>query len=127
MFLSHSTGTPILTADDATVLVWLGLATQPDEYGNRQLHKRLIQTQSSHGFNRYSNGHCFETNPDAFVTIPDRILSEATIYYLGFTAEKTAQIWRSWLDMYMDFTELPEYATRYPDGISVSGKVFGTF
>ncbi|CEI62165.1 hypothetical protein FVEN_g10332 [Fusarium venenatum] len=109
MVLSPFSGRPILSATDEAVLVWLGLASAGDEYGNRQLHKRLAQPGSALGFYSCDNGHCFETNADAFITIPGRTVSEATIHFLGFTAEKTAEIWEGWVDMYLDLPRVPNW------------------
>lgn len=85
--------TPILAAADADQMIKMGLATAADEHGNRLLHKVHSQPGAKwDGYARKDRPYV-ENYPQSFATIPDQMFSEATIYYFGFTAEKTAEIW----------------------------------
>lgn len=82
---------------DETVLLRAGLVTLPDTTDNRRLHRRCIDI-----FNN-DNGDLTSSpiepvDSDSFVTIPDKLISEATLQHLGYRSEIAAHLWSRWVN-----------------------------
>lgn len=89
----------ILFPHDADDLVTTGLASPVLSDGTRRIHRRLLNRLSD-----AENSHLPLTpvsSPeaatlDAYATVPEVIISRATLSYLGFKEEVAAHIWHKW-------------------------------
>lgn len=87
----------ILAPGDSARLTDLGLVNPPTP-SNRsiQVHQRHLN-RSSDEENKYIPLNAnIESYPDAFATIPEKLISKATIEYLGFNGDKATEIWSGW-------------------------------
>lgn len=96
MTRSRSVG-DILASGDAVQLIKPGLMNSPTPpNGSIQVHQRHLN-RSSDEENKYIPLNAnIESCPDAFATIPEKLISKATIEYLGFNSDKAAEIWSGW-------------------------------
>ncbi|KAF5970493.1 hypothetical protein FBULB1_9690 [Fusarium bulbicola] len=89
----------ILAPGDAAQLINLGLVNLPSPpNGSIQIHKRRLNRTSD-----VENKHIpLDVNagsrPDAFATIPEMLISKATIEYVGFSSDKATEIWSGWVN-----------------------------
>ena len=92
----HIPSSHIFNAKDATELEASGLLTPADEKGVRKIHKRRMTDWSNIEHFHLSVDVSPETEHEAFVSVPDQIISKNTIAVVGFTDDKTEEIWYQW-------------------------------
>ncbi|KAH7233387.1 hypothetical protein BKA59DRAFT_535316 [Fusarium tricinctum] len=90
-----STSIDILAPGDAAHLMSMGLAG-PSNNGMRKVHKRRLNRSSDEENSHIPLSTNPRSRPDAFATIPDKLLSKETIVYLGFNRDKATEIWNGW-------------------------------
>ncbi|EXA46572.1 hypothetical protein FOQG_10969 [Fusarium oxysporum f. sp. raphani 54005] len=82
-----------LAPGDAAQLI--NLPNPPN--GSIQIHKRRL-TRTSDEENKHIPLYVnIESRPDAFATIPEKLISKATIEYVGFNSDKAREIWSGWI------------------------------
>ncbi|KAN0073471.1 hypothetical protein V8E54_008691 [Elaphomyces granulatus] len=90
----------VLAPDDAEDLVAIGLASPASSNGTRRVHKRRLNRSSDE-----ENSHLPLTpispgpstpDPEKYATIPDTLVSLATLKYLGYTDTTANEIWTRW-------------------------------
>jgi hypothetical protein len=90
----------VLAPADAEDLVATGLASPASSNGTRRVHKRRLNRSSDE-----ENSHLpltpvssLSSTPDfeTYVTIPETLVSLATLKYLGYTDATANQIWARW-------------------------------
>ncbi|KAF5627494.1 hypothetical protein F52700_8420 [Fusarium sp. NRRL 52700] len=87
----------ILAPGDATQLIKLGLVNLPNPHnGYIQIHKRRLNRTSDAEHRNIPLNANIESRPDAFATIPEKLISKATIEYVGFNSDKATEIWSDW-------------------------------
>ncbi|KAF5697292.1 hypothetical protein FMUND_15455 [Fusarium mundagurra] len=87
----------ILAPGDAAQLINLDLVNLPNPpNGSIQIHKRRLNRTSDAEHKHIPLSANIESRPDAFVTIPEKLISKATIEYVGFNSEKATEIWSGW-------------------------------
>lgn len=92
-----SSSTEILASVDIAELMSSGLAGPLDsERGTRKIHKRRLNRSSDEEHSGIALDASLQFQPDAFATIPDQLVSQATIEHVGFSKSTAAQIWHSW-------------------------------
>ena len=88
----------ILAPLDAAQLQNDGLLTGPDDRGTRKIHKRRLNRLSDAEYQDIP----LNVDPqsaaaqDAFATIPDQLISRATLEYVGFSDAKADALWSQW-------------------------------
>lgn len=88
----------ILGALDAAHLQNAGLLTPPNDRGTRRVHKRRLNRSSD----EENQDIPLDVHPqsaaaqDAFATIPDQLISRATLEYVGFSDAKADALWSQW-------------------------------
>jgi hypothetical protein len=86
----------ILAPGDVTQLVKLDLVHLPNPpNGSIQIHRRRLNRTSEAVHNIPLNANV-ESRPDAFATIPEKLISKATIEYVGYNSDKATEIWSGW-------------------------------
>ncbi|KAJ4328177.1 hypothetical protein N0V84_001379 [Fusarium piperis] len=90
--------TSIFAPLDAAQLIRQGLAGQPDASGKRRVHKRRLNRSSDEEHRRLPLDVSLQSQPedDIFASIPDQLISHASIEYVGFSKAKADEIWNSW-------------------------------
>ncbi|KAI8723874.1 hypothetical protein NCS52_00244200 [Fusarium sp. LHS14.1] len=93
----HISRTSILAPLDAAHLMSQGLVGPVDGSGMRKIHKRRLTR-----FSEQEYGHLpldvtiSQATSNMFVSIPDQLISQATIEYVGFSRTKANEIRSSW-------------------------------
>ncbi|KAJ4227186.1 hypothetical protein NW759_004555 [Fusarium solani] len=93
----HLSRTNILAPLDTAHLMSQGLVGPVDASGMRKIHKRRLNR-----FGEQEYGHLpldatvSQAASDMFVSIPDQLISQATLEYAGFSKTKANEIWNSW-------------------------------
>ena len=93
----HISRINMLAPLDAAHLMSQGLVGPVDASGMRKIHKRRLNR-----FSEQEYGHlpldvtASQTANVIFVSIPDQLISQATIEYVGFSKTKANEIWNSW-------------------------------
>ncbi|XDG10355.1 hypothetical protein ABKA04_009970 [Annulohypoxylon sp. FPYF3050] len=91
------TARPILSPRDEESLLASGLLTPVRRGGTRKIHKRL--------FDEWNNEHYAhlpmepfspENESTHFYTIPNHLISEATLRYLGYNTQRAYLLWERW-------------------------------
>ncbi|KAF4502693.1 hypothetical protein FAGAP_1094 [Fusarium agapanthi] len=91
--------TEILTPRDAERLINLGLVNLPTPpNGSIQVHKRRLNRSSDEENKHIPLDVNVGSRPDAFATIPEMLISKATIEYVGFNSDKATEIWSGWVN-----------------------------
>lgn len=90
--------TSILAPLDAAQLMGQGLAGLPDSSGKRKIHKRRLNRSSDEEHRRLPLDVSLQSQSadDIFASIPDQLISHASIEYVGFSKAKADEIWNSW-------------------------------
>ncbi|KAF5693025.1 hypothetical protein FDENT_2337 [Fusarium denticulatum] len=84
----------ILAPGDAARLIELDLVNLPNPpNGSIQIHKRRLNRTSDAMHKNIPLKVNIESRPDAFATIPEKLISKATIEYVGFNSDKATEIW----------------------------------
>ncbi|PNP86076.1 hypothetical protein FNYG_01132 [Fusarium nygamai] len=93
----NSSAGDILAPGDAAQLIELDLVNLPNPpNGVIQIHKRRLNRTSDAVHKNIPLNANVESRPDAFATIPEKLISKATIEYVGFNSEKATEIWSGW-------------------------------
>ncbi|KAM0350691.1 hypothetical protein ACHAPU_003183 [Fusarium lateritium] len=96
---TSSIGTEILAPGDQTHLIRTGLAGNLNiAKGTITVHKRRLNRSSDEENSNLPLNTNPRSRPDAFVTIPEQLISKATIEHLGFNSDKAAEIWNGWIN-----------------------------
>ncbi|KAF5553099.1 hypothetical protein FPHYL_8826 [Fusarium phyllophilum] len=89
----------ILAPRDAAQLIDLDLVNLPNPpNGSIQIHKRRLNRTSDAVHKNIPLNTNIESRPDAFATIPEKLISKATIEYVGFNSDKATEIWSGWVN-----------------------------
>ncbi|KAF5633929.1 uncharacterized protein FTJAE_6915 [Fusarium tjaetaba] len=89
----------ILAPGDAAQLIKLDLVNLPNPpNGSIQIHKRRLNRTSDAVHKNIPLNANVESRPDAFATIPEKLISKATIEYVGFNSDKATDIWSCWVN-----------------------------
>ncbi|KAG5743435.1 hypothetical protein H9Q72_007937 [Fusarium xylarioides] len=89
----------ILAPRDAERLINLGLVNLPTPpNGSIQVHKRRLNRSSDEENKHIPLDVNVGSRPDAFATIPEMLISKATIEYVGFNSDKATEIWSGWVN-----------------------------
>ncbi|KAG7143430.1 hypothetical protein HYQ45_000394 [Verticillium longisporum] len=77
-----------------------GLAGPPTPDGTRRVHKRRLNRSSDEENAAIPLSISLQSPaaPTAFSTIPDLLISRATLVYLGFSEQKADALWAEWSD-----------------------------
>jgi hypothetical protein len=87
----------ILTPDDAATLQESGLASLPMSDGTRRLHKRRLNRSSDEEEQHLPlSPESLASSADSFVSIPEHLISLATLEHLGYNTETARRIWEHW-------------------------------
>ncbi|KAL2415602.1 hypothetical protein ABEF95_000566 [Exophiala dermatitidis] len=102
METTSAPGTAIFSPVDEEDLVRSGLLT-PSVEGKRKVHKRRLdrssdETNSHVPLTPTSLSPSPEVETDLFSTIPDSLISLATLQYLGYDENTAKKIWQSWIN-----------------------------
>lgn len=82
---------------DTAQLIKLGLMNSPTPpNGSIQVHKRRLNRTSDAEHKDIPLNANIESRPEAFATTPEKLISKATIEYVGFSSDKATEIWSSW-------------------------------
>lgn len=102
--MSRPSGSAILAPLDVERLQNQGLLSPRSDRGTRKIHKRLLTPSSDEEHRDIPLDVPIESAAadDAFVTIPDKLISRATLVYVGFSERKAAQLWASWIKWLFD-------------------------
>jgi hypothetical protein len=73
-----------------------GLLSPVDGKGYRKLHKRRAGGHCHWDYSRLSLEARHDTDPEAFIIVPDQVISKAAIAHLAFSEEKAEEIWYQW-------------------------------
>ncbi|KAF5590619.1 hypothetical protein FPANT_5937 [Fusarium pseudoanthophilum] len=89
----------ILAPKDAERLINLGLVNLPTPpNGSIQVHKRRLNRSSDEENKRIPLNADVKSRPKAFATIPEKLISKATIEYVGYNSDKATEIWSGWVN-----------------------------
>lgn len=90
----------ILQPLDTAALLDEGLVTPPSSTGTRRLHRRRLNNLSAITEDLTDSPPLSTdfTDDNCFATIPDMLLSEATLRHLGYRPDVAADIWTRWVD-----------------------------
>ncbi|RBA19109.1 hypothetical protein FPRO05_10038 [Fusarium proliferatum] len=87
----------ILGPGDAARLTDLGLVNPPTPpNGSILVDKRRLNRSSDEETKHILLNANIESCPDGFATIPEKLISKATIEYVGFSSDKATEIWSGW-------------------------------
>ncbi|CAH0045420.1 unnamed protein product [Clonostachys solani] len=91
-------GNHILSPLDVERLQSQGLLGRRSEKGTRRLHKRRLNRSSDEENKDIPLNVHVETpaSANAFATIPDQLISRATLEYVGFSEAKALDLWNQW-------------------------------
>lgn len=110
---------PLIDPDDAAILTQQGTLLASIEPGRQRIHRMLFTST-----NGQELSHLAVSPPgtilssDSFETIPDYLVSQRTLEYIGFTPATSTKIWASWN------TYLSHEVFEIGDGIKVFEKRF---
>ncbi|KAH7137266.1 hypothetical protein B0J13DRAFT_625044 [Dactylonectria estremocensis] len=95
-----SSSNRIITPLDARDLARQGLISNRNENGTRQMHKRRLNRSSDEENHNISLNVPLQSAAaiNAFVTIPDELISRATLTHVGFSEAKADALWNTWTD-----------------------------
>lgn len=89
--------TSILAPLDAAHLMSQGLVGPVDSDGMRKIHKRRLTRFSEQEYVHLPlDVTISQAASDMFASIPDQLISQATLEYVGFSKTKATEIWNSW-------------------------------
>ncbi|KAF7551665.1 hypothetical protein G7046_g7652 [Stylonectria norvegica] len=95
-----SSSNSLLAPLDADDLISRGLVSKPDGNSIRRIHKRRLNRHSDMEFKHISLDVSVESDAASdvlgFTTIPDELISRATVAFLGFSDAKADHIWNAW-------------------------------
>ncbi|RFU76541.1 hypothetical protein TARUN_5705 [Trichoderma arundinaceum] len=83
----------ILQPEDKRALVNQGLLLLDTPKDTQRIHKRRLTRNSNVEYSHLP----LNSEPDMFVTIPEELVSLATIQYLGYGEESATHIWNRWI------------------------------
>ncbi|KAJ5343872.1 uncharacterized protein MYU51_002241 [Penicillium brevicompactum] len=93
----NSMSTPVLAPGDAAALQTSGLASPPSSEGTRRIHKRRLNRSSDEEESHLPlTPVSMDSMPGCFVTIPEDLISFATLKYLGYNHDMAMRIWHRW-------------------------------
>lgn len=112
----------ILGEVDAANLQNQGLLGPPDSRGTRKLHRRYLNRLSDQEYKHIPLDVPMNSPAadEAFVSIPEHLISQATLEYVGFSTAKAAAMWLQW-------TNWPEDGPRREDDDVDDGGLCITF
>ena len=98
--MSDSGSSTIIAPLDATNLQAQGLLRQSSSFGSRRLHKRRLNRSSDeeHYHIPLQISQSSSAMQNAFVTIPEALISRETLTHVGLSASKGDEIWGQWTD-----------------------------
>lgn len=90
--------TSILAPLDTAHLMGQGLVGAVNADGMRRIHKRRLNRfgDLEYGHLPLDDASVSQASDDMFVSIPDQLISQATIEYVGFSKTKANEIWSVW-------------------------------
>ncbi|CAI7608310.1 unnamed protein product [Penicillium glandicola] len=91
----ENVGTSILAPDDTIILEESGLVSPPLSDGTRRIHKRRL-TRSSDEEGLHLPLSPASIASDSFVSIPEHLISFATLQHLGYNSQTATRIWEYW-------------------------------
>ena len=119
-------GNRIFSQSDADHLQRQGLLGPVSNRGTRKLHKRRAGPVSELEHQDIPLDVRFDS-PDAdhaFTSVPDRLISQATLEYIGFSEDKARSLWAQWEDWPAE--EAVWEADAGKDGLRMPFEVFFT-
>lgn len=96
--MSAAKSRPILAPLDEHQLQNQGLASGDSAEGTRKIHRRRMN-RSSDSDNEHiplDIPHSAPNSQTAFATIPTYLISEPTLWHMGFTRARASQLWARW-------------------------------
>ena len=93
-----SSSADIIAPLDNAQLQSQGLISPPNDLGQRRMHKRRLNRSSDEEHDNIPLNVSFRS-PDtqgAFMTIPDQLISRASLEYVGFSFQKATELWDRW-------------------------------
>ncbi|RSM20072.1 hypothetical protein CDV31_001151 [Fusarium ambrosium] len=96
--MSELSETSVFAPLDVAQLMGQGLAGFPDLSGKRKVHKRRLNRSSDEEHSHLPLDVSLQSQSadDIFASIPDQLISHASIEYVGFSKAKADEIWNSW-------------------------------
>ncbi|OQD98083.1 hypothetical protein PENSOL_c010G06911 [Penicillium solitum] len=89
--------TAVFSPCDAEALEESGLASPPCSDGTRRIHKRRLNRSSDEEENHLPlTPVSMDASSDCFVSIPEDLVSFATLQYLGYNHQTATRIWERW-------------------------------
>ncbi|CAI7569245.1 unnamed protein product [Penicillium discolor] len=89
--------TAVFSPGDAEALQESGLASPPCSDGTRRIHKRRLNRSSDEEENHLPlTPVSMDASSDCFVSIPEDLVSFATLQYLGYNHQTATRIWERW-------------------------------
>ncbi|KAF4982964.1 hypothetical protein FZEAL_1534 [Fusarium zealandicum] len=90
--------TSLLAPLDVSQLMSQGLVGPLDASGTRRIHKRRLTRSSDEEHRNLSLNAPAQPSAtgDMFATIPDQLVSRATIEHVGFSKTKATEMWNAW-------------------------------
>ncbi|RSL85463.1 hypothetical protein CEP51_003305 [Fusarium floridanum] len=88
--------TSILAPLDTAHLMGQGLVGAVNADGTRRIHKRRLNRFGDVEYGHLPLDATASQDSDMFVSIPDQLISQATIEYVGFSKIKANEIWSTW-------------------------------
>ncbi|RSL69244.1 hypothetical protein CEP54_002442 [Fusarium duplospermum] len=88
--------TSILAPLDTAHLMGQGLVGAVNADGTRRIHKRRLNRFGDLEYGHLPLDASVSQASDMFVSIPDQLISQATIEYVGFSKTKANEIWSTW-------------------------------
>ncbi len=97
--VSSVSQTTLLSPLDEDILMTAGLASPVEPNGTRRLHRRRLNSFSEEEYQDIPLVNVSSTEAythKAFVEIPNELISEATLRYIGYTAQVASHLWHRW-------------------------------
>ncbi|RMJ14801.1 hypothetical protein CDV36_005548 [Fusarium kuroshium] len=88
--------TSILAPLDIAHLMGQGLVGAVNADGTRRIHKRRLNRFGDVEYGHLPLDAAASQASDMFISIPDQLISQATIEYVGFSKIKANEIWSTW-------------------------------
>ncbi|CAG8018207.1 unnamed protein product [Penicillium nalgiovense] len=89
--------TAILAPEDAALMQESGLVTPSSSEGTRWIHKRRLNRSSDEEEQHLPLTPVSTTSSSSsFVSIPDHLISFATLLHLGYNSQTATHIWENW-------------------------------
>ncbi|KAI1403340.1 hypothetical protein F4819DRAFT_231879 [Hypoxylon fuscum] len=89
----------IIDPADEEALLSADLITSAYEDGTRRIHKRRLNSLSDQEYQNLPLASASSmSSSDYYHTIPDILISRATLEYLGYTEARSRELWETWMN-----------------------------